>query len=85
MVQKATTLTDLNLKEIIKRVEERYGAKLPKNVIAADLGPEFNDLFLRFSHDEIREGEPSKDGLVLFHYSERGELVAIEIMDLNEL
>lgn len=49
------------------------------------MGPEFNDLFLRFSHDEIREGEPSKDGLVIFHYSVKGKLVAIEIMDLREL
>ena len=85
MVQKATTLTDLNLREILKRIEKRYGVKLPERVVAADLGLDFNDLFLKFSHDEIKEGEPSKDGLVIFHYSQREELVAIEIMDLAEL
>ncbi len=38
---------------------------------------------MRFSHEPIDDGEPSEDGLVIFHYH-GGKLVAVEILDLGE-
>lgn len=42
-------------------------------------------LFMRFSHDEIVQSEPTEDGLLLFHYSKAGDLTAIEIIDLAKM
>lgn len=40
------------------------------------------DLYVRFEEAEFTEGEPSDDGLVIFHYSDN-KIAAIEIMDLT--
>lgn len=51
--------------------------------MALDYGSDVKDLFVRFGHEPIDNGEPSKDGLVIFHYHEN-KLVAVEILDLEE-
>ncbi len=80
MVQEAD-LTSLDVRGIVKKLRERYGVE--GRVIALDYGSDVGDLFLRFSHEPIDDGEPSDDGLVIFHYH-GDKLVAIEILDLEE-
>ncbi len=80
MVQEAD-LTTLDVKRIVKNLRERYG--IEGRVIALDYGSDVKDLFVRFSHEPIDDGEPSKDGLVIFHYH-GDKLVAVEILDLEE-
>ena len=47
-----------------------------------DYDEEEGDLYIRFKEAEYTEGEPSDDGLVIFHYS-NNKLAAVEIMDVT--
>ena len=79
------TILDSDLKEILSKVEGRYHVRLPRRVLMVDYG-EHNDLYIRFKHAEKPTGEPSKDGLVVFFYEERGgRPVAVEVLDLGQL
>ena len=40
------------------------------------------DLYIRFKEVEYTEGEPSDDGLVIFHYSDN-KIAAVEIMNIT--
>ncbi len=80
-----TTILDLDLRKILSKVEQRYEMKLPRSVLAVDYG-EHGDLYVRFRHVEKPIGEPSKDGLAVFFYGDHGnQLVAVEILELNQL
>ena len=72
----------MDLKEILARVQKRYKIKLPSKVIMADYDDEEGDLYVRFKEAEYTEGEPSDDGLVIFHYSDN-KIAAVEIMDVT--
>jgi hypothetical protein len=63
-------------------VQKRYKVKLPSKVVTVDYDEEEGDLYIRFREAEYTEGEPSDDGLVIFHYS-NNKLAAIEIMDVT--
>ena len=79
------TILDLDLRKILSRVEQRYGVKLPRSVLAVDYG-ERNDLYIRFRHVEKPVGEPTKDGLAVFFYEDHGnQVVAVEILGLTQL
>ncbi len=80
MVQEAD-LTSLDMRKIVKKLKEKYGVK--GRVVAVDYGSDVKDLFVRFSHEPIDDGEPSEDGLLIFHYH-GGRLVAVEILDLEK-
>lgn len=47
-----------------------------------DYDEEEGDLYIRFKEAEYTEGEPSHDGLVIFHYSDN-KIAAIEIMNVT--
>ena len=66
----------------MQRVEKKYGIKLPRKVITIDYGDDIGDLFIRFKHAKTTQGEPTKDGQVILHYDENGEIVAIEILNI---
>lgn len=66
----------------MQRVEKKYGIKLPRKVITIDYGDDVGDLFIRFKHAKTTQGEPTKDGQVILHYDENGEIVAIEILNI---
>ena len=68
----------------MERVEKKYGLKLPRKVITVDYGDDTGDLFIRFRHAKITEGEPTKDGQVILHYDEK-KIVAVEILDITNL
>ncbi|MBS7645600.1 MAG: DUF2283 domain-containing protein [Candidatus Bathyarchaeia archaeon] len=82
MVQKIETLTDLDIKGILKVIGERYGLELPRKVVMADYDPENAVLLIKFSHSRIVNGEPTSDGNIILHYGEKDELIAIEILRL---
>ena len=77
------TILDIDLKKVIKKVENRYKVKLPRKVIAVDYA-EDGDLYIRFKHVEKPIGEPSNDSNVIFFYSNGGGIVALEIRDLKQ-
>ena len=71
---------------MLDRLRRRYRARIPTRVIMADYDDKEGDLYLRFSEAERTEGEPSDDGLVIFHRDrKKNALVAVEILKLAEL
>lgn len=79
------TILDLDLRKILSRIEQAYGVRLPKGVLAVDYG-ERNDLYIRFRHVEKPVGEPTDDGLLIFFYDDHGGgAVGVEILDLSRL
>ena len=77
------TILDIDLKKVIKKVENRYKVKLPRKVIAVDYSEE-GDLYIRFKHVEKPIGEPSNDFNVIFFYGNGNGIVALEIRDLKQ-
>ena len=69
----------------MERIEKKYRLKLPRKVITVDYGDDVGDLFIRFKHAKITEGEPMKDGQVILHYDEDGKIAAVEILDITSL
>ncbi|MDG6904631.1 MAG: hypothetical protein JRN20_02470 [Nitrososphaerota archaeon] len=79
------TILDLDVSEILQKLEKRYHVKLPRKVVALDYGA-MGDLYIRFEHVEKPVGEATEDGLVVFLYREEtSEPVAVEIMDITQL
>ena len=79
------TILDLDLREILSKVERKYKVKLPKGVLAVDYG-ERNDLYIRFRHVDQPVGEPTEDGLLIFFYDDHDDgMAGVEILDLNRL
>lgn len=85
MVQKAKALTEIDLRHLIEKIREKYRLDVLPRVVAADYDDEGGTLFMRFSHNEIVQSEPTEDGLLLLHYSKAGDLTAIEIIDLAKM
>jgi hypothetical protein len=56
--------------------------KLPRTVIALDYGSK-GDLYIRFKQADKPMGEPMKDGLAVFFYDEKSDLIAVEISDVS--
>jgi uncharacterized protein YuzE len=50
-----------------------------------DYDEETGSLFIKFMHEDIVEGEPTEDGLVILHFSRKGDIVAVEITDISLL
>jgi len=70
---------------VLKKIEKKYGIKLPRKVITIDYGDDVGDLFIRFKHAETAHGEPAKDGQAIIHYDEKGEIAAIEILNITSI
>ncbi|MGH9878135.1 MAG: DUF2283 domain-containing protein [Nitrososphaerales archaeon] len=62
-------------------MQRKYKVKLPSKVTMVDYDEEEGDLYIRFREAEYTEGEPTEDGLVIFHYSDN-RIAALEIMDV---
>ena len=50
-----------------------------------DYGEDVGDLYIKFKHAEHTEGEPTDDGQVILHYDKKGDIVAIEILDITTI
>jgi len=75
-------ILDLDLKKVLAKVEARYGVKLPRKVVAVDFGRR-GDLYVRFKHVEEPNGEATEDGLAVFFYEDGGNLVGVELLDVE--
>ena len=53
---------EIDLKEVIERIEQRYGVRLPRRIVMVDYGEDVGDLFIKFSHEKIVDGEVTQDG-----------------------
>lgn len=85
MVQKAKTLLAIDLKAVLRAAVQMYALKLPAKVVMADSGDDIGDLFIKFRHVRLRDGEPTKDGNAIVHYGEDGRIAALEIRNLARL
>ncbi|MCR6691261.1 MAG: hypothetical protein MRT15_02620 [archaeon YNP-LCB-003-016] len=81
------TLLDLNVKSLLKGLEDAYGIKLPEEVVEISLVR--NVLHVRFSYPKGAEVEVEplqlKTPVFLFRDCETGEVTAIEVLDVDEL
>jgi uncharacterized protein YuzE len=70
---------------VLEKLEKKYRLTLPRKVITVDYGDDVGDLFIRFKQAKTTEGEPTEDGQVILHYDEKGNIAAIEIIDIKTL
>ena len=73
------------MRKVLKKVEKRYGVKLPRKVVTVDYGDDVGDLFVKFRHVGHVDGEPTGGGRVIVYYDKRGKVVAVEITDITTL
>ncbi|MGC8578243.1 MAG: hypothetical protein ACP5M7_09680 [Thermoproteota archaeon] len=82
----ATSLLDLNVKQILSKTEELVGLKLPKEVIEASIVPREGVLHVRFKEPKEAElGEPLHPRIHLYRDKDTGEITALEIIDPEKL
>lgn len=62
------------------KVETKYGVKLPRKVVAVDVGSK-GDLYVRFEHVPKPIGEATDDGLAILFYENEHRLVGVELLD----
>jgi hypothetical protein len=82
----ATSLLDLNVKQILSKTEELVGLKLPKEVIETSIVPGEGVLHVRFKEPKEAElGEPLHPRIHLYRDKDTGEITALEIIDPEKL
>lgn len=81
--KKAKTLLDVDVRSVLEKMEAKYGLKLPRRVITIDYGEDVGDLFVRFQHADITEGESTADGKVIVHFDKKGRTAAVEVTDIT--
>ncbi len=81
-----TSLLELDLRRVLRRVEELSGVRLPEAVLEASLEPELGILCVRFRRPEGGElGEPVHPGIHLFRDPKTGEITALEVLEPSRL
>jgi len=82
----ATSLLDLDVDEILGKVERLTHVKLPRDVIEVSLELGLKMLCIRFKKPTKTElGEPIRHGIHLFTDGDTEEITAVEITDLEML
>jgi hypothetical protein len=82
----ATSLLELDMDEILGKVEKLTGVKVPRAVIEVSLEPKLKMLCIRFKKPSKAEfGEPLRHGIHLFTDRDTEEITALEIVDLERL
>jgi len=81
-----TSLLNLKLERLLPEVQKLAGVKLPKDVTEISLEPDLNLLHIRFRKPVKAElGEPLHPKIHLFRERETGEIVAVDILDPEEM
>ena len=81
-----TSLLELNIDSILRKVERLAGAKLPKDVIEVSLEPKLNVLCIRFRKPTKSEsGEPIHPGIHMFLDGDTEEITALEIINPEKI
>jgi hypothetical protein len=82
----ATSLLELDVDEILGKVERLTSVKFPRTVIEVSLEPKLKVLCVRFKKPVKAElGEPLRNGIHLFTDRDTEEITAVEIVDLARL
>lgn len=81
------TLLDVDLRSLLRRLEEASRTKFPKEVVEASLVR--NVLHVRFSYPRGAEVEVEpldlRTPVFLFRDCETGDVTALEVLDVDEL
>jgi len=79
------TLMDLDLRKLLRHVEELCSVELPRRVIEVAL-VEDSMLYVKFREPRgLEVGEPLHSLIHVFKDSESGEITALEIIDLDSM
>jgi hypothetical protein len=82
----AASLLDLNLKQILSKMETLTGVKLPSEVIETSIVPGEGVLHMRFREPREAElGEPLHPRIHLYRDKDTGEITAVEVINPEEL
>ena len=82
------SLLDIDLKELLRLIEERTGVKLPRDVIETYLDTEHDLLFIRFREPrgvEVGEPLPLNMPVMLFTEEDTDEVTALEVIGISKL
>ena len=80
------SLLDINMGEVLGKVERLAHVKLPRDVIEVCLEPKLKILCIRFCKPTNLElGEPVSPGIHLFTDRDTEAITAVEILDLEKL
>jgi len=81
-----TSLLELDIGELLMKVEKLTGVKFPREIIEVSLEPKLNMLCIRFKKPSKAEfGEPIYPGIHLFSDKDTKEVTAVEMIDLDKL
>lgn len=81
-----TSLLDIDMDEVLGKVERKARMKLPRDVIEVSLEPKLKVLCIRFKKPVGLElGEPVSPGIHLFTDKDTQKITAIEIVNLEKL
>jgi len=81
-----SSLLELDIDGLLKKVERLTGTKLPREVVEVTLEPSLNTLCVRFKKPAGGElGEPAHPRIHLFKDRGTDEITAVELLDMDEL
>lgn len=81
-----TSLLELDVEGILRKVERLTGAEFPKDVVEVSLEPQLKMLCVRFKKPSKAEfGEPLRHGIHLFTDRDTDEITAVELIDWEKL
>jgi hypothetical protein len=87
VLKASRTLLDIDLRSLLRRLEEASRMKFPKEVVEASLVR--NVLHVRFSYPRGAEVEVEpldlRTPVFLFRDCETGDVTALEVLDVDEL
>jgi len=77
-------LLEIDIKKLISKIEDKYMVNLPKTIKKIYVDEDGETIYIEFKHSEYKEGEPTKDGEIIFFYNKENELTAMEILYPDE-
>ena len=81
-----TSLLEIDMDEILEKVERLTRVKLPRDVIEVSLEPKLKVLCIRFKKPtKLELAEPIHPGIHLFTDRDSEEITALEITNLEKL
>jgi len=81
-----TSLLELNIDELLVRVEKLTGVKFSREIIEVSLEPKLKMLCIRFKKPSKAEfGEPIYPGIHLYTDKDTKEITAVEMINLDNI
>ena len=79
------SILDINIRNMLKKIEATYWLKLPRKVVMIGYTEEGATLYIRFRNVDHSEGEPTPDGKIILHHDPKGKIAAIESKNITTL